>query len=90
MTDIIHDEARSRFRLTVDGHDCVIDYQLDGGVMTILHTGVPDAVGGRGIASDLTRAAFDTARQRGWRVRPVCSYAAAWLRRHPEYAGLQA
>lgn len=90
MTDIIHNAPASRFEATADGHLCVLDYQLDNDVMTITHTGVPPAVGGRGIAADLTRVALDTARQRHWRVRPLCSYAAVYVRRHPEYADLVA
>ena len=56
--------------------------------MTITHTGVPEAVGGRGIASALATAAFDTARREHWRVVPACSYALVWIERHPEYADL--
>lgn len=88
MTDIIHHEAQGRFECMVDGRLCELDYRLDGNRMAILHTGVPPQVGGRGIASDLTRAALDLARSRGWQVLPLCSYAAAYLRRHPEYADL--
>ncbi|SAI33568.1 Uncharacterised protein [Bordetella ansorpii] len=90
MTDITHNAAASRFECTVDGHLCVLDYQLDDGVMTITHTGVPPAVGGRGIAAGLTRVALDAAREQHWRVRPLCSYAAVYVRRHPEYADLVA
>lgn len=88
--DVVHDAARHRFSTTVDGHDCEIDYRLADGVMTITHTGVPTPVGGRGIASELTRFAMDHARAQGWKVVPACSYAAAWMRRHPEYEDLRA
>lgn len=85
---IVRDDASGRFETVVDGVLCVLDYDLRDGVMTITHTGVPAAVGGRGIAAALTRTAFDTARREGWRVVPACSYAAAWLARHPQYADL--
>lgn len=85
---ITHNEAASRFQTLVDGVLCVLDYRQSDGVMTITHTGVPDAVGGRGIAAALTLAAFEAARREGWRVVPACSYAAAWLARHPQYADL--
>lgn len=85
---ITHNEAARRFETTVEGHLCVLDYALEGSVATYYHTGVPAAVGGRGIASALTRVALDTARVRGWRVVPTCSYVAAYLERHPEYGDL--
>lgn len=87
---IVRNEASNRFETTVDGALCVLDYHLHDGVMTITHTGVPAAVEGRGIAAALTRTAFDTARREGWRVVPACSYAVAWLARHPHYADLAA
>lgn len=88
MIDITHDETRGRFACSVDGYPCELDYRLDGRRMAILHTGVPRQIGGRGIAAELTRAALDTARDRGWQVLPLCSYAADYIRRHPEYADL--
>ncbi|MEI2415678.1 GNAT family N-acetyltransferase [Orrella sp. JC864] len=89
-TEVHHHPEHSRFEAEVDGHLCVLDYLLHERTMTITHTGVPAAVGGRGIAADLTRVALDTAQAQGWKVVPACSYAAAYLRRHPQYQGLLA
>jgi N-acetylglutamate synthase-like GNAT family acetyltransferase len=55
--------------------------------MNIVHTGVPPAIAGRGIAADLMRAALAAAAEAKWQVNPVCSYAAAYLRRHPDAPG---
>jgi len=88
--DIRHDPVARRFDVIVDGSLCELDYTLDHGVMTITHTGVPEAVGGRGLAGALVRTAMDTARAEGWKVVPACSYAAAWVQRHPEYDDLHA
>lgn len=85
-----HDQARRRFTTEVDGYTCEIDYRLEGKVMTITHTGVPEAVAGRGIAAGLTRFAFDHARAQGWKVVPACSYAIGFLKRFPEYEDLRA
>jgi predicted GNAT family acetyltransferase len=85
---IEHNAARQRFEWTEDGIVSELDYQLQNGLMTITHTGVPEALGGRGIAADLTKFALETARAEGWKVRPQCSYAAAYIRRHQEYADL--
>jgi predicted GNAT family acetyltransferase len=88
--DIQHRAATRRFEANVDGYLCELDYNLRDQVMTITHTGVPEQVGGRGIASELVRAAVDTARREGWKVVPACSYAQVWIQRHPEYADLLA
>jgi uncharacterized protein len=83
-----HDPAARQFSVEVEGVTGVLDYGLHDGVMTITHTGVPEAIGGRGVAGELTRFALETARAQGWKVVPMCSYAVVYLRRHPEYADL--
>lgn len=88
--DISHDPVAHRFEAQVEGARCVLDYALAGGVMTITHTEVPPAVGGRGVAGELVRAALEFVRAKGWKVVPACSYAAAWMDRHPAYAELRA
>ena len=88
--DIRHDRAAHRFEVQVEGAHCVLDYALAAGVMTITHTAVPAAAGGRGVAGELVRTALEFARAEGWRVRPACSYAAAWMKRHPDCAELRA
>ncbi|HEX3849223.1 MAG TPA: GNAT family N-acetyltransferase [Steroidobacteraceae bacterium] len=84
MSTIEHDASGQRFSTEVDGFRAHLDYTLTGNVMNIMHTRVPDQIGGRGIAATLTRAALEAAREAGWKVNAVCSYAAAYLARHPE------
>ena len=81
---IRHERDGARFVATVDGRDAVLEYRLDGDVLTVTHTEVPAELGGRGIAGHLVRAAFDHARAAGQRVRTECSYAAAWAQRHAD------
>lgn len=92
--DIQHQPNERRFSTSVDLELCVLDYTLSptpsGEVMTITHTEVPPPLEGRGIASALMKAALDHAREQGWKVRPACSYANAWMRRHPDYEDLRA
>ena len=85
-----HNPAASRFEATVDGLLCEASYRLDGRVMVMHHTGVPQALAGRGIAAQLVAAALDHARAQGWQVRPTCSYVAVYMRRHPETQDLLA
>jgi predicted GNAT family acetyltransferase len=85
---IRHDRLARRFETRVDDEPCLLEYALADGVMTITHTGVPAAVGGRGIAAALVQEALETARAEGWKVVPACSYAAVWMQRHPAYHDL--
>ena len=86
----IHEPDRDRFSVSIEGQVAVVEYTLDGGVMTITHTLVPPPLEGRGIASALVRAALDHARAQGLKVHPACSYTDAWMRRHPDYDTLRA
>ncbi|WP_140720192.1 GNAT family N-acetyltransferase [Pseudomonas sp. Hp2] len=89
-SQVRHEPGRFRFVTHVGGHEAVLEYRLAAGTMAILHTGVPEPIGGRGIAGQLTAAALATARANGWKVRPECSYAEAYFRRHPEQRDLLA
>ena len=81
---VVHRPEIGRFEAVVDGLTCEADYRLHEGVMVMTHTGVPRALEGRGIAAQLVAAALSHARDQGWRVRPLCSYVAVYMRRHPE------
>lgn len=86
--DVVHQPEQSRFVVLLEGQEGELEYALEGDVATILHTRVPEAIGGRGVAGALNKAAFEAARTLGWRVIPKCSYAEAYVRRHPEYQDL--
>lgn len=85
---ILHRPERSRFEATVDGQLCFAEYRLADGVMAVTHTEVTPALEGRGIAGQLMQALLDHAGAQGLKVRPLCSYARAYMRRHPETASL--
>lgn len=83
---IDHEPQAGRFIARLEGHEAVLEYSLATDVMTITHTGVPPVIAGRGVAAELMRAALAFAGSSGLRVNPACSYAAAYLRRHPRGA----
>jgi len=81
---VVHNRAASRFEADLDGRLAVCAYREQGGVLQLTHTEVPPTLQGRGIAAALVRETLAWARQEGLRVRPLCSYVAAYMRRHPE------
>jgi len=90
LIEIRHNAAAKRFEATIDKLLCRCDYRMHGNTMMLVHTEVPPQLEGRGFASTLVRAAFEHAKQNGWDVLPVCSFVAAWARRHPEVEPLLA
>jgi predicted GNAT family acetyltransferase len=85
-----HNAAEHRYEATVDGYVSVCEYEPADGRWVFTHTFVPPELRGRGIAEQLVRAALAGARATGNKVVPACSYVAAFLDRHKEYADLRA
>ena len=89
MTDdarpAIHDNvAASRFEMIVDRHAAVATYAISGDTITFIHTVVPEALRGRGIARELVEFALASVRQRGLKVIPQCEVFNAYMRKHAE------
>lgn len=87
--DTLRDNAAdSRYEMDVDGETVFARYRKQDGVLTILWVEAPPALRGSGAAGRLMKLVAQEARENSWRVVPVCGYAAAWLRRSPEYREL--
>jgi uncharacterized protein len=82
--EVVHHPAQSAFVADVDGAQALCSYRRQGDTLVLHHTEVPPALQGRGLAAALVQAALAWARERRLVVRPVCSYVAAYMRRHPE------
>lgn len=78
------------FETYVEGHRCILVYKQHQDVLTVIHTGVPSAVGGRGIAAELTATALEYVKSNKLKVVPQCSYTAAYINKHPEFKTLLA
>lgn len=88
---VYHNEQENRFEIRLGTEIAELTYARQGEkVLVLFHTGVPPAWEGRGIGSRLVKAALDYARQNGYKIIPLCSFVAAYLRRHPEYQDLVA
>jgi predicted GNAT family acetyltransferase len=84
---ISDNEQASRFELAAGGHVAELIYRRRADRLVLVHTGVPEALGGHGIGGQLVTAAVRRAAAEGLTVVPLCSYARAWLRSHPDVAG---
>ncbi|MDB5431127.1 MAG: N-acetyltransferase [Caulobacter sp.] len=86
MTDAFRDNREeNRFELEVDGLLAFADYQRRDGRLVIPHVEADMALRGTGAAGWLMEKVALAARQEGAKIVPLCSYAAAWLRRHKDF-----
>ena len=83
--EIIHLPEKNKFVTEVDGETAWVEYSVYNNYVNIIHTFVPREIGGRGIAADLVKATYTYALQNDMCPQATCSYAVAWLRRHPEF-----
>jgi len=77
--------ARSRFELTENGFTSFASYRKHDTVVTIPHVETPAEARGTGAAGRLMAEVALHARINKLKIVPVCSYAVAWFRRHPDY-----
>ena len=88
MSEITDNSACSRFELVEEGALAFADYRLESGILILPHVEADPALRGKGTAGRLMEGVLGLAQERGWKVRPVCGYAAAYIQRHPDHAGL--
>lgn len=92
LPTVADDTEAHRFVLTatdpVSGAEleAELTYRVEGDRLVLVHTSVPDQLGGRGIGGQLVRAAVSRAQRAGEILAPWCEFARAWLEGHPDVA----
>jgi predicted GNAT family acetyltransferase len=80
-----------RYELHLDGERVgLADYSLSGEVMTIPHVRTEPVHRGKNFAAQLMAGVLDDVRSRKLTVRPLCSYADAYMRRNTDTEDLRA
>lgn len=86
---VIHNQPHNRFEVDLGREKAVLIYNIKAGLFILLHTEVPEAFEGRGIAGSMAKVALDYAKENGFKVRSYCSYTTRYLERHPEYREME-
>ena len=85
----VHDNPeRNRFEMDTPGGLAFASYRREGSTLTVFHTEVPQAVGLRGLGTQLVTGMLDQIRARGEKVIARCPFVSHFIARHPEYADL--
>jgi len=83
--EILHNIEEKKAWIVKEGYTAYVEYELKDGALNILHTVVPEPLGGQGIASQLVESVYNYALENGLKPAATCTYAMAWLQKHPQY-----
>lgn len=79
--------SKGRYVVRGPGAEAEMTFSKVGTSQIIIdHTEVPDAFRGQGVGLKLVTAAVEDARREHKTIIPLCPFAAAQFRRHPEWA----
>jgi uncharacterized protein len=84
--EVTDNSAQSRFELRIGNAVAELLYRRRADRLVLIHTEVPDELGGRGIGGLLVQAALAKAAADDLTVVPLCPFARNWLERHPDAA----
>lgn len=88
MSAVVDNAEQRRFELQEAGELAFANYRREDGKLVIPYVEAAPALRGTGAAGRLMEGVLAAARAERLRVVPLCSYAAAYIRRHPEHHDL--
>ncbi len=82
---LVKNEKENRFEMIVDGSTAIIEYKEFPGKIALVHTEVPPAIEGKGVATAIVEKALNYIEQNNLKLIPLCPVVAAYVKRHPEW-----
>ena len=87
--EVVDDKEQSRYEVHLGGATVAIaDYVKQPGIVSFTHTETFAGHKGQGHAARMIERALRDARDEGLEVMPFCSYVAAYIKEHDEFADL--
>lgn len=87
--EIFHNQQEERFEALSDYIVVgAVNYEREGDIIRVTHTGVIPECEGQGIAAALTEKILNYVDENKLRIIPLCSYTKKYILRHSEYESL--
>ncbi|HEX3809922.1 MAG TPA: GNAT family N-acetyltransferase [Rhizomicrobium sp.] len=90
MSNVTDNTASGRFELAESGQTAFATYRHDGNSYALRHVEAPVELRGKGTAGRLMEGIVSNARAGNFKIVPLCPYAVAWFKRHPDAADVLA
>ncbi|WP_290539582.1 GNAT family N-acetyltransferase [Alistipes sp.] len=85
---LVDNAAEKRYELDLGDEIALAEYIPRRGHIVLTHIEVPAKYEGRGIGKELVQGVLEEIRRKELKVVPQCPFAAAYIRRHPEWMDL--
>lgn len=86
--EIVNNKKQQQFEFLAEDQKAELVYRFRKNTMFFMHTFVPEAMGGRGIASKLAATALEYAKEKGHKIAVLCPFVGAYVKKHPEWYAL--
>ena len=85
---VLNNKERLRFEIELEGEFAYIEYRWYKGDLAFMHTVVPEAMQGKGVASFMAKEALEYAKTEKLKIMLYCPFVSKYVKEHPEYAFL--
>ncbi|HMP94156.1 MAG TPA: GNAT family N-acetyltransferase [Phnomibacter sp.] len=86
MVQVTHNSQAQQFEVSLpDGGLATMVYRHYKGNIAFMHTHVPEAYEGQGIAAAMAQKALQWVQSQGKKIMLYCPYVSGYVKRHPEY-----
>ncbi len=82
---LVKNEKEHRFEIEVEGIIAFIDYKETHSQIALVHTEVPEIIGGKGVAAALVEKTLNYLEKHDNTLLPFCPYVFAYIKKHPEW-----
>lgn len=83
--NVVNNKALLRFEILLNGEFALLTYRFYKNNLALMHTTVPTAMKGKGFGTKLVLAAIDYAISENKKLMLYCSFAAKFVKEHPEF-----
>jgi predicted GNAT family acetyltransferase len=83
--ELVKNVKENQFEMVVAGSTAIIEFKEFPGKIALIHTEVPPAIEGKGVATAIIEKALNYIEQNNLKLIPLCPVVVAYVKRHPEW-----
>ena len=85
IPEVINNQQTHQFEIRIEDKVAFIPYSLKEDMIALLHTEVPEELGGRGIGTKLALYALNYAKEHHLKIDLYCPFITKYVDGHPEW-----